>query len=175
MEERYHATTQNRFYPDMSNVNKIITVEAKLMAHLRTIFVFSSKNMYIKMKIIHYRPWEFLEFEVVKFSSLTTGRFYPQVNIPGTDFFYRFSRSEGHSAIGRPRQRKFPMRIEPATFRLVAQCLNRLRHRVSANNLHITTNFIKARNTSPGGKSDNKGHGLILGGSTGQVWHSNED
>jgi hypothetical protein len=29
MEERYHATTQNRFYPDMSNVNKNITVEAK--------------------------------------------------------------------------------------------------------------------------------------------------
>ena len=31
MEERYHATTQNRFYPDMSNVNKNITVEAKLI------------------------------------------------------------------------------------------------------------------------------------------------
>ena len=31
MEERYHATTQNRFYPDMSNVNKHITVEAKLI------------------------------------------------------------------------------------------------------------------------------------------------
>jgi len=30
MEERYHATTQNRFYPDMSNVNKNIRVEAKL-------------------------------------------------------------------------------------------------------------------------------------------------
>jgi len=29
MEERYHAITQNRFYPDMSNVNKDITVEAK--------------------------------------------------------------------------------------------------------------------------------------------------
>jgi len=26
MEERYHAITQNRFYPDMSNVNKNITV-----------------------------------------------------------------------------------------------------------------------------------------------------
>jgi hypothetical protein len=36
MEERYHATTQNRFYPDMSNVNKSITVEANLSAHLRT-------------------------------------------------------------------------------------------------------------------------------------------
>jgi len=24
MEERYHATTQNRFCPDMSNVNKIL-------------------------------------------------------------------------------------------------------------------------------------------------------
>jgi len=32
MEERYHATTQNRFYPDMSNVNKNITVEAKFIS-----------------------------------------------------------------------------------------------------------------------------------------------
>jgi len=32
MEERYHATTQNRFYPDMSNVNRNITAEAKLIS-----------------------------------------------------------------------------------------------------------------------------------------------
>jgi len=32
MEERYHATTQNRFYPDMSNVNKNIIVEEKLIS-----------------------------------------------------------------------------------------------------------------------------------------------
>jgi len=32
MEERYNATTKNRFYPDMSNVNKNITVEAKLIS-----------------------------------------------------------------------------------------------------------------------------------------------
>jgi len=32
MDERYHATTQNWFYPDMSNVNKNITVEAKLIS-----------------------------------------------------------------------------------------------------------------------------------------------
>jgi hypothetical protein len=32
MEERDHATTQNRFYPDMSNVNKNIIVEAKLIS-----------------------------------------------------------------------------------------------------------------------------------------------
>ena len=31
MEERYHATTQNRFYSDMSNVNENINVEAKLI------------------------------------------------------------------------------------------------------------------------------------------------
>jgi len=31
MEERYHANKQNRFYPDMSNVNKNITVEANLI------------------------------------------------------------------------------------------------------------------------------------------------
>jgi len=35
MEERYSATTQNRFYPDMSNVNKNITVGQNLSAHLR--------------------------------------------------------------------------------------------------------------------------------------------
>jgi len=32
MEERYHVTTQNWFYPDVSNVNKNITVEAKLIS-----------------------------------------------------------------------------------------------------------------------------------------------
>ena len=32
MEERYHVTTQNRFYPDMSNVNKNIRVEVKLIS-----------------------------------------------------------------------------------------------------------------------------------------------
>jgi len=32
MEERYHATTQKRFYPDMSNVDKNITVQAKLIS-----------------------------------------------------------------------------------------------------------------------------------------------
>jgi hypothetical protein len=34
MEERYCATTQNLFYPDMSNVNKNITVKAKLISPL---------------------------------------------------------------------------------------------------------------------------------------------
>ena len=38
MEERYHATTQNRFYPDMSNVNKNITVEAKFISPPTYIF-----------------------------------------------------------------------------------------------------------------------------------------
>jgi len=32
MEERYRETTQNQFHPDMSNVNKNITVEAKLIS-----------------------------------------------------------------------------------------------------------------------------------------------
>jgi len=32
MEEGHRANTQNRFYPGMSNVNKNITVEAKLIS-----------------------------------------------------------------------------------------------------------------------------------------------
>jgi len=44
MEERYHATTQNRFYPDTSNVNKNIRVEAKLIRPPTYIFIFHSAN-----------------------------------------------------------------------------------------------------------------------------------
>ena len=40
MEERYHATTQNRFYPDMSNVNKNITGEAKFISSLTYMVIF---------------------------------------------------------------------------------------------------------------------------------------
>jgi len=50
MEERYHATTQNRFYPDMSNVNKNITVEAKRISspkYFNTKTVFSIGLYYI--------------------------------------------------------------------------------------------------------------------------------
>ena len=59
MEERYHTTTQNRFYPDMSNVNQNITVEAKLIsqptyiiAHSNTV-VIDCAIMYILLTIKH--------------------------------------------------------------------------------------------------------------------------
>jgi hypothetical protein len=40
MEERYHATTQNRGFPDMSNANKNIAVEAKLISPTTYNFIF---------------------------------------------------------------------------------------------------------------------------------------
>jgi len=43
MEERYHATIQNQFYPNISNVNKNITVEAKLISPPTYNFLFSQK------------------------------------------------------------------------------------------------------------------------------------
>jgi hypothetical protein len=61
--------------------------------------------------------------KVVRLSPLRTGRFYPTGNIPGNHFCKRLSR-----AIVRPEglcQWKIPTTtsgIEPATFRLVAQC-----------------------------------------------------
>ena len=58
MEERYHATTHNRFYPDMSNANKNITVEAKLI----------SPHTYIWFKIVSkmrlsvsQKPWDHMQ------------------------------------------------------------------------------------------------------------------
>ena len=67
-----------------------------------------------------------------KVSALRTGCLYPSPNIPGTHFSERLSRPHCHSEEGLC-QCKIPMTplgTEPATFRLVAQCLRYLRHRV---------------------------------------------
>jgi hypothetical protein len=47
MQERYHATTQNQFYPDMSNVNKNVTVEAKLISPPTYIYIYIYICIYI--------------------------------------------------------------------------------------------------------------------------------
>ena len=64
MEERYHATTQNRFYPDMSNVNKNITVEAKLSSPptyiLNNALLNFSQNKYFQTKVIEKIKTSFL-------------------------------------------------------------------------------------------------------------------
>ena len=71
--------------------------------------------------------------KVVKSSAIRTGRLYPPGTSPGTHSCWRLSRPQGHSADGRIKSMKYSsdfIRIEPTTFRVVAQCLNQLRHRV---------------------------------------------
>jgi len=71
--------------------------------------------------------------KVVRLSALGTDQLYPPGNIPGIHFCQRLSQTQGPSAAGRIMSKKIsmiPSGIEPATFRLVAQCLNQLRNRV---------------------------------------------
>jgi hypothetical protein len=62
-----------------------------------------------------------------KFVSLTHRPLLPPGNTPGTHFCWKLCRPQGHSAIGRIMSMKNSndtSRIEPATFRFVAQHLN---------------------------------------------------
>jgi len=88
-----------------------------------------------KVKQSHYRPWGFQEVEAPRFqvrlSALRTGRLYPQetflvlISVRGWVDPRAIVQPEGLC------QWKIPMTpsgIEPATFRLVAQCLYQLCH-----------------------------------------------
>jgi hypothetical protein len=57
--------------------------------------------------------------KVARLSTVGTGRFIPQGNIPGTHFCYRLSRPQDHSATGRIKSITLSG-IKPATLRLVA-------------------------------------------------------
>jgi hypothetical protein len=84
-------------------------------------------HLKITVKQTPYRPitgpegCRRLYMKVVRLSVLRTGLLYPPP-LPKKYCWYSFV-LESESTPG-------PPRIEPATFRLVAQCLNQLRHRV---------------------------------------------
>ena len=99
----------------------------------------------VKVKQSHYRPEHALRIpggwgsqiswqpmKVISFSAPRTGRLYTPGNIPGTHLCERLFQTQGHSAAGSMWKKipATPSKIEPATFGLVAPCLNQLRHRV---------------------------------------------
>ena len=66
--------------------------------------------------------------KVVRLSALGTGCLYPPRNIPRTHFFWRLSRLQNHSAVGRIMTMKNTDDTigNRTRFRLVAQCLKQL-------------------------------------------------
>jgi len=71
--------------------------------------------------------------KVARLSALQTSRFYTPGDTPGTHLCYRPSQPQGHSVGGWIVSMKIlvtPSEIKPAIFRLVAQWLHQLRHRM---------------------------------------------
>jgi hypothetical protein len=71
MEERYHATTQNRFYPDMSNVNKNITVEVKLISpptYITKLMLGCNDGNVTVARLLFKAKMPYLEFLTFRFS-----------------------------------------------------------------------------------------------------------
>jgi hypothetical protein len=72
--------------------------------------------------------------QVVRLPALRTVRLYPSGDTPATQFRQRLSRSQGHRAAGRSKAMvnpSDPSGIQLEIFRLVAKCLNQIRHCVS--------------------------------------------
>ena len=78
MKERYHVTTQNRFYPDMSKVNKNITMEAKLISPPTCIYLYIYIYIYMPRWWLHLIVVKRSEYasdpESYTSSSVATGR-----------------------------------------------------------------------------------------------------
>ena len=53
MEERYHATRQNRFYPNIYKVSMHITVEAKLISPPTYIYIYIYIYIYCTAAILN--------------------------------------------------------------------------------------------------------------------------
>jgi hypothetical protein len=106
-------------------------------------------------------PWGFQEGEaprfldsrhmkVVRLSALGTGRLHPLGNIAGTHLCSGWVDPTAIVRLGGLCQWKIPirpLRIEPATFRLVAQCLHQLHHRVAPYYCRKDQNFSSFPNT----------------------------
>ena len=90
--------------------------------------------------LAYYEPWCFQEFDAPRFQDngahecrKVNPTFCPSLppwNIPDTDFCQRLCRTQRHNATGRIKtMTNSNDSIEPATYRLVAQCLGQLPHR----------------------------------------------